>query len=210
MDIKDFQNLLEERASHRKFLSEQIPTEDIQKLVNCARLAPNGHNFQPWKFIAVKNKEIILEMAGAIEDNLKSIYTVLTEEEVKKLEDYKFFIKHFQDAPLVIAVLARQNSYVSSKLEIKYNLDLLRPELFNMTLLGVGAAVNNLLLAAESMGYGSCWMTEPVVYGQKSIETILGVEEPYKFVSLIAIGKPTKKRVGQQRKPVDELLTIKE
>jgi len=210
MDIKNFENLLEGRASHRKFLSDPVPTEDIRKLIDCARLAPSGHNLQPWKFVAVKNNELITRMAEALEANLQSIYPLLSEDEVKKLESYKFFIKHFQSAPVVIVVLAREYEYISSKLESKYNLDLLKPQLFNMTLMGIGGAVNNLLLAAQAMGYGSCWMTEPVVYGQEVIEKILGVEEPYKFVSLIAIGKPTKARKGQEKKTVDEVLTILE
>jgi nitroreductase len=208
MDIKDFQSLLEKRTSHRKFLQEPVPVEDIRKLINCARLAPSGHNLQPWKFIAVSKKSTISNMVDALESNVQSLYPLLNEEDAKKLEDYRFYINHFKNAPLVIVVAAREKSYMSSKLESKYNLELLRPEQFNMTLLGVGAAVNNLLLAAEAMGYGACWMTEPVVFGQKAIESVLQIEEPYKFVSLIAVGKPFKSRKGLEKKDIDELLTI--
>ena len=208
MDIKEFTRLAEERASHRKFLPDAVPAEDIKAMVDCARLAPSGHNFQPWRFVAIKNSALIKSMADAVEDNIQAMYKSLTEEEITKFESYKFFAKHFEAAPLVIAVFSREFDYISSKLEKKYNLQLLKAKEFNMGFLSTGGAINNLLLAAQTMGYGSCWMTEPVVYAQEAIERILGIEEPYKLVSLIPIGKPIKEKKGQERKSIDEILTI--
>ena len=79
-----------------------------------------------------------------------------------------------------------------------------------MEILGAGASINNLLLAAESMGYGTCWMTEPIVYSQNTIEKILEVEEEYHAVSVIVMGKPVKERKHAPKKAVDEILKIVE
>lgn len=208
MKNKELNELLKKRASHRKFLPDVVCEEDIRKMVNSAGLAPSGHNLQPWSFTAIDNKDLINKMVDAIEENLKSLYLELPEDYSEKIEKYKFFIEHFKDAPLVIVVCARDYEYITSKIETKHGAKLPESELFSMTLLGVGAAINNLLLSAETLGYGSCWMTEPIVYAQRDIEKILNVEEPYHFVSLVAIGKPVKDRQGAPKKASEEILTF--
>lgn len=44
------------RRSIRKFTGEQIPDEDIKKLLEAAMAAPSACNQQPWHFIVVKDK----------------------------------------------------------------------------------------------------------------------------------------------------------
>jgi nitroreductase len=209
MKIEDFSLLVKERASHRKFLTDPVPEKDIKVMVQNAGMAPNGHNFQPWKFIAVRNKEMIEKAADLVEQGLQQFYPKLDEKTVAKLEKYQFFLSHFKSAPLVIAVLVRKDEYVTSKLQKNEELNFAKPEHFDMELLGIGAAVQNLILSAQAMGYGTCWMTEPVVYAQKAIEKELDVPEDYHFVSQVVVGRPVKKREAMPKKAVEEILTIK-
>jgi len=208
MDIRELNTLLNSRASHRKFSTDPVPEGDIRQMIENARLAPSGHNNQPWRYIAVTNRDLINKMANAVVNNLKALYPGLPDSEVQALEKYKFFLEHFKEAPLVMAVLIRKDEYTTSILQTKYNVQLPKTEHFDMELLGVGATVENLLLSAQTMGYGSCWMTEPITYAQKDIEDILNVKNPYHVVSIIPIGKPTKERKCAPKKSVDELLQI--
>jgi|SRR5208283_616693 len=208
MDIQELNTLLQSRASHRKYKADPVPEGDIRMMVENARLAPSGHNNQPWRFLAITNKELTNAMAKAVIRNLQALYPALPESEVQLLEKYKFFMDHFKDAPLVMAVLARRHDYTTTIIQAKYHLHLPKVELYDMELLGVGAAINNLLLAASVLGYGSCWMTEPIVYAQKDMENILSVKAPYHLVSIVAIGKPAKEKKCAPRKDVDELLEI--
>jgi nitroreductase len=208
MDIRELNTLLQGRASHRKYNSDPVPEGDIRTMVENARLAPSGHNNQPWRFLAVTKRELIDSMAKAVVNNLQALYPALPEAEAQMLEKYKFFMEHFKDAPLVMAVLARRHDYTTTILQAKYHLQLPKAELYDMELLGVGAAINNLLLAAQVLGYGSCWMTEPVVYAQKDLEALLGVKTPYHLASIVAIGKSAKEKKCAPRKDVDELLEL--
>ena len=55
----DFFEVVEKRGTYRlDFKEQQIPDEDIIKIVNAGLLAPSGHNFQTTSFVIVKNKEL--------------------------------------------------------------------------------------------------------------------------------------------------------
>lgn len=53
----------------------------------------------------------------------------------------------------------------------------------------VSAAIQNLLLVAHSLGYGTCWMTGPLV-AYRELEEILGVDAPWELVALVPLGVP--------------------
>ncbi|MBF0547533.1 MAG: nitroreductase family protein [Candidatus Riflebacteria bacterium] len=209
MNIQELTELLKNRASHRKYLQTPVTEEQIRALVDCARLAPSGHNHQPWRFLALSNKTLLNDMAAIVVKSLKSLFPSLPETEIQMLEKYKFFMEHFKDAPLVIVVLGKKDSYTTTELLCKYNLTLPKPELYDMELLGIGAAIQNLLLAAQAQGLGTCWLSEPVVYAQKELEVLLNVAAPYHIVSLISVGVPAKEKKGAPRLSVDELLEIR-
>jgi nitroreductase len=56
---------IQKRRSVRKYKEESIPEETLLRVLEAARLAPSGKNFQPWKFIIVKDKEIKERLAQA-------------------------------------------------------------------------------------------------------------------------------------------------
>lgn len=51
-----------QRRSIRNFKSEDVSDSDIKKLLSAAMCAPSAHNRQPWHFIIVKNKQILLDI----------------------------------------------------------------------------------------------------------------------------------------------------
>ena len=46
------------RKTIRKYSNEQLPVEDIKRIINSARIAPSAVNAQNWKFIAIYNDDI--------------------------------------------------------------------------------------------------------------------------------------------------------
>jgi len=61
---------LGKRRSVRKFKDEKIPAEIIQKLIECATLAPSSCNKQSWRFIVVDNPEIKEKIVDGGSSNL--------------------------------------------------------------------------------------------------------------------------------------------
>ncbi|MFX1507417.1 MAG: nitroreductase family protein [Promethearchaeota archaeon] len=53
----NFFDLVEKRRAIRKYKKDNIPDEDIKKILYAARLAPSANNSQPWTFIIVKDQK---------------------------------------------------------------------------------------------------------------------------------------------------------
>ena len=56
---------IQKRRSVRKYKEDPIPEKDLMRVLEAARLAPSGKNFQPWKFIIVKDKALKEKLAQA-------------------------------------------------------------------------------------------------------------------------------------------------
>ncbi len=54
-----------QRKSIRKYLDSQVPSDVTERLLMSAMQAPSARNQQPWRFIVIKNRELLKEI-GAI------------------------------------------------------------------------------------------------------------------------------------------------
>ena len=66
---------IRKRRSVREYTGDEIPREDLEKIVDAGRFAPTGWNKQPWDFIVITDVEMIqklkivaqwMDKAGAI------------------------------------------------------------------------------------------------------------------------------------------------
>ena len=97
----------------------------------------------------------------------------------------------FKDAPVVIVVIEKsRKSTIMSILE-KNGITGKELKKYNnrSSILSMGAAVENMTLAAHALGYGSCWMCAPIIAKEKFKE-IFELGESERVVSLLAIGYP--------------------
>ena len=58
-------DVIKKRRSIRKYKEDLIPEKALMRVLEAARLAPSGKNFQPWKFIIVKDKALKEKLAQA-------------------------------------------------------------------------------------------------------------------------------------------------
>jgi len=56
---------IQKRRSVRKYKQDPVPEEALLRVLEAARLAPSGKNFQPWKFIIVRDKALKEKLARA-------------------------------------------------------------------------------------------------------------------------------------------------
>lgn len=49
---------IEKRTSIRKYSNKAVPRKLINEVINAGRLAPSGHNTQPWKFAVIGKKTL--------------------------------------------------------------------------------------------------------------------------------------------------------
>jgi len=72
---------IRKRRSVRSYTGDPVPREDLEKIVDAARLAPSGHNRQPWEFIVVTDRSVIdqLKTAALWMENAGAIIAVVME-----------------------------------------------------------------------------------------------------------------------------------
>ena len=57
---------IEARTSIRVYSNEPVKMDDIREMVRLAGLAPSVNNFQPWRYIAITNQDLLNRMADVV------------------------------------------------------------------------------------------------------------------------------------------------
>jgi nitroreductase len=127
-------DIIKKRRSVRNFKPEQIADSEIAAIIDAGMYAPSGRGDQSWHFTIVQNAELLHELSEAV----KRIYASLDNPFLQsqgKSEKYHLYYH----APTAIIVSG--------------NKDALLPQL------DCAVCVQNMLLAAESLNIGSCWIS---------------------------------------------------
>lgn len=71
---------------------------------------------------------------------------------------------------------------------------------------GIGAAIQNLLLAAHAGGLGACWLGE-ILNRRAEVEAYLGTPPGLELMAVVALGHPAAEDQGQpERRPLADLI----
>ncbi len=71
-----------------------------------------------------------------------------------------------------------------------------------------GACIENMLLATEALGLGGVWLGQ-ILKNKQQVNTILGLEQRYDLMALLAIGYPAHRNQDSKRKSIDEFILKK-
>ncbi|WFD08948.1 nitroreductase family protein [Tepidibacter hydrothermalis] len=162
--MNDIIKNIKERRSIRKFKEEQIKDEELEVIIEAGMYAPSAHNEQPWHFTIIQNKDIISE----INKESKMMMKNHSDKWIAKLGNNEKFDIHY-NAPTVIVVSEKKDCY--SKF------------------VNASAATQNMLLAAESIGVGSCWVGfSKFCFVQEDKIKKLNIPEGYEPHYTVALG----------------------
>ena len=207
MDLFD---AIKGRTSIRRFKPTPVPDGDIGQILDAGRLAPSANNTQPWSFLVIKDRAVLAGMAEAVRVQIdRMIPHAEDEKQAQRLAAYKgTYYTFFENAPVVIAVFMEGYDASSNRLlgRMGYaaeDIMRLRP---NPGLQSVAAAIEHMLLAAHALGYGSCWMTGPLV-AQEAFEKLLGYGRDRFIAALLPVGVPDEHPQTRPRKPLEELMS---
>jgi len=209
------------RRSIRKFkLDVPVPREDIEAIVEAGSWAPSSTNIQPWRFIVVEDRETISRMAQVVYDKFQALSKEALSRGEKRVAAFCRFLRSytsfFTDAPLVIVactkpyenpVLKMPMNTVLKKVETLGDLGVdVKPIVIDTVQKSVAMAIQNMLLKAHSLGYGTCAMDGPLAVGE-TIREMLGIEDDLELVMFIPLGVPESTDVvAPEREPVSEVI----
>ena len=206
----EYNELITKRRSIRKFLADSVDDNMIEQLVSAAVTAPSGCNSQCWKFVAIRTPEKISALAEAVERGVRRFYSDAEDENfiASRVKQTTFF----KNAPVVILVYLTEMKYHDPRVEEYYSAkgyghSEMLSALGNPDVLSIGAAVENLLLKAEELGLGACWMNDPIVSAEE-INEFIGALEGHRLMSVIPVGKPAYVPREKQMKPMSDVFKI--
>lgn len=197
---------IEMRASVRSFTAEAVPVETLRELVRRGSFAPSVNNYQPWRFIAVTNKDVLATMAKVVSQRIQSLPE--TESRMAKVvkKQVEFFATFFEHAPALIAVVLEPYETILERgVELEHEAINLQRGFPDMQ--SVGACIQNILLSAPEFGLGACWMSAPLI-ARDELQPLLGIKQPHTLVAFVAVGNPSKAPVPKEKKSIDDIFTI--
>jgi nitroreductase len=179
---------IEARTSVRIYSDEPVNMDDVREMVRLAGLAPSVNNYQPWRYIAITNRNLLNRLADVVVDKIEDLPVKKSVASANVKKQVTWFSTFFKDAPVLLVLVTRPyETVLESAVEISHDeINLLRnfPDIQS-----AGASIQNILLAAVDMGYGACWMSG-AMFARAEIETMLNIKAPEKALAFVVLGKP--------------------
>jgi len=199
------------RRSVREYENIPIPMEHIHFILEAARWAPSGYNKQPGKFIVLTDPTLKDKMVKEVRAKLEEIsqWPAVKAKALRIKAMLPGFIV-FSKAPVAIAVL--HPDYAAPMDEILMKQGLTFEERFKLRaapgIQSVAAAIQNMLLAATELGYGTCYGTGCLI-AREGLEKVLGIKAPWRLVAIVPVGIPKKVPRAPKRKALEELFDVR-
>jgi nitroreductase len=214
MDMRSLEKLIKGRRSIRKWKKEEVSDDLLRKAVELATWAPNGGNYQGWRFIISKNRRVIEEMANAVQSVMDKIASwpeaVSWEEDIRRFQSNA---SYFRNAPVCIGVFTEEYQSVMDKVLVaRESFDREAKEILGFrktaptAIQSAAAAVTTMLLVFHQMRLGAVWLVAPIT-AKKEIERILQATSNMALVCLVAVGYPDE-APQKDRKPIEQVLEL--
>jgi nitroreductase len=155
----EFIKLVSTRQSVRRYSSEPVEAEYLEKCLEASRLAPSASNSQPWHFIVVTDEPLRTEVAKA------------TFSEVIKFNRFTL-----QAPVMVVIVIERQGLLHRIAKTIKNK---------EWSLIDIGIAAEHFCLQAAELGLGTCMLGW---FDEKKLKQLLGISRDKTVALCISMG----------------------
>lgn len=169
--------ILSRRRSTRSFLPDPPDEAGVRAIVEAGRAAPSAFNRQARLFVVVRNPRLLEEMNAAVKEVAATLDDDFLRQAGRNPEHNVFY-----RAPVLVVVAGDRN------------LPMIEQD--------CAAANENMLIAAESLGLGACWInfTRYAFDGPRGEEfrRKLSIPEGYDFQCSVAIGRKAAERPGER------------
>lgn len=172
----ELQEAILSRRSVRKYQDRPVERALLEQLLEAACWAPSADNRQPWYFVALTNEADIALLRATMEHVAEETVSHLEEmfpRHPSIVRETTLFLRSLGNAPVyVLAFLQNDKGHRESMLE------------------SVAAAIQNLLLTAQEMGLGTCWVNAATGAGYGPALQELFAPGKGELVSLVTLGYP--------------------
>lgn len=185
------------RRSIRKYKSKEIPNEIIEEILQAGMSAPSSKNRQPWKFIVVTGaaKASVLDVMekGLERERLHPFLP----ESAMHLSGAWHTLEVMKQAPVLIFIVNTLGIDINKSLTSDERVS----EICNAQ--SIGAAVENMTLAATELGLGSLWICN-TFFAHRELCQWLGEEG--ELYAALAVGYADEAPSARPRKAVEDVV----
>jgi nitroreductase len=179
MSQETLELLLRRRSAKAAMLSEPGPTQaQLETILTAATRVPDHKKLEPWRFIVFEGEaraafgRVLLKACLAEDKETPSAARLETER------------TRFLRAPTVVAVISRVTPNPAA------------PEWEQV--LSCGAACFNMCLAANALGFGTCWITEWYSYSA-AVRAALQLGPNERMAGFVYIGTASERQADRER-----------
>jgi nitroreductase len=182
----DVFDAIESRRSIRRFSDREVTREDITRLLDAFTRAPNHRLTQPWRFYVLGP------------DARATYGAVLGARKAKKVEDPA-------TAQAVREKVAREHAAVPAMIAVAMVQDE-NPQIREEDYAAIFMGLQNLALAAESLGFGTHIKTGAVM-DDPNARAAAGVRAGERVVAIVNVGEPAEVPDAKPREDARALTT---
>ena len=185
------------RRSIRQYKCDAVPREAIEQIIQAGIAAPSSKNRQPYKMIVTSGQakeEALCAMKSGLERERK--YPLLPGS-TQYLDGAENTLHIMQQAPVLIFVVNPLGLAIDRPLTAEERIY----ELCNAQ--SIGAAIENMTLAATELGLGSLWICDTYFAYQELTEWLHTDGE---LLAALAVGYANESPAARPRKSIAEVL----
>ena len=184
----------------RRLKPDPVPDALIGKILRAGACAPNGGNTQRWRFLVVKDagikKAVQVYYQRAFDEIVGPRYLKTTPPPGVSREAYdrqhaavQYLTEHFHEAPVWIVACLEEGTTPPTR----------------WSGASIYPAVQNMLLAARTLGLGATLTTRHLLY-EKETEAALGLPPGVHSYAILPVGYPMGKFGPVGRGPLDDIV----
>ena len=185
---------IQNRRSIRNFIpGKDIADRDIIAILQAANQAPSAHNQQSWRFIVLR---------GAIKNELVNLVETKAANFPKPSRALlRMACRSIAEAAVVIAIVNSGELIRRGSRLFAVEQEEVRDFFRIMEIQSSAAAVQNMLLAAASLGIGSVWLGILILI-KDEVLNFLG-ESRGEFMAVVPIGYPLRHSNSPKKMPLE-------
>jgi nitroreductase len=181
------------RRSIRKFKDTPIAENLLQVILKAGSQAPSGKNRQPWRFVIVKEDKRA-EMVKILREAIAR-----AKSQGNEIGSSEWSTNVMEQAPVSIFVINSEGlpPWLAHSIDQNF-LDV-------VDIQSAGAAIQNMLLAAQDLGLGSLWICD-VFTAYEELLSWLG--EKGEMIAAVSFGYADESPAARSRKPFSEIVRV--
>jgi len=189
------------RRSIRKYTHQAVSKADIEKIIQAGILAPSAKNRQPWKYIVYTDeakRSLLVEMEKGLRRE-RDGKTLLPKSHTA-LPDAFHTLNVMREAPVLIIIVNQNGKSPFQSIDPEERI----AEVCDT--LSIGASVQNMLLTATELGYGTLWIANTCFAYDELVQHI-GI--PGQLVGAISLGYPNEHPYPRPRKKLANVVEFR-